>query len=156
MKVLAADPKKRSEICETILRSLPDWFGIESAILDYIEKSKDESNPMFVVENDGRVVGFLLLVFHTSISAEVHVMGVMPNYHRSGIGRALIQEAELALRKKGVRYLLVKTLGPSRESPNYARTRLFYESQGFEAIEEIDGLWPGNPCLYMIKFIAIS
>lgn len=29
-------PSERGAICEKILRALPEWFGIESAILDYI------------------------------------------------------------------------------------------------------------------------
>lgn len=28
---------QKSEICDQILRSLPDWFGIESSIREYVE-----------------------------------------------------------------------------------------------------------------------
>jgi hypothetical protein len=45
----------------------------------------------------------------------------------------------------------VKTLGPSRPSEGYERTRRFYEARGFVALEEIHGLWEGNPCLLMVK-----
>ncbi|HAV91577.1 TPA: hypothetical protein DCW38_00085, partial [candidate division WOR-3 bacterium] len=31
------DKIERRKICDKVLHSLPDWFGIESAILDYIK-----------------------------------------------------------------------------------------------------------------------
>ena len=73
-------------------------------------------------------------------------------WHRRGIGRALIEgAAELAI-SKGVRFLTVKTLSPSNDDPNYARTRLFYEAVGFLPVEEFPMLWgPENPCLFMIR-----
>lgn len=38
MKIIKIDdPQEKNQICEKILRSLPQWFGIESAILDYIK-----------------------------------------------------------------------------------------------------------------------
>ncbi len=45
----------------------------------------------------------------------------------------------------------MKTLGPSRPDPNYARTRLFYEACGFQPVEELHGLWGDTPCLLMLK-----
>ena len=32
--------EEKSQICENILRSLPQWFGIESAIIDYVNDVK--------------------------------------------------------------------------------------------------------------------
>jgi hypothetical protein len=34
------DPVVKSEICNSILRGLPLWFGIESAIHDYVNDVK--------------------------------------------------------------------------------------------------------------------
>src|SRR5260370_41658399 len=76
--------------------------------------------------------------------------------HRRGIGRALVEALERDLRSDGVRVLQVKTLGPSEPDAGYRRTRQFYESMGFEPLEEIVGLWPGNPCLIMVKTLALS
>jgi hypothetical protein len=40
-------------------------------------------------------------------------------------------------------------------SPDYARTRRFYESRGFRPLEEIKGFWnEENPCLIMVKHLA--
>jgi GNAT superfamily N-acetyltransferase len=84
--------------------------------------------------------------------AEIYVMGVKRPWHRHGIGRALIEAVvELAI-PQGVRFLTVKTLSPSNDDPNYARTRLFYEAVGFLPIEEFPTLWgPENPCIFMLR-----
>ena len=140
-----ADPRERSRLCESILRELPDWFGIEEATAAYIRAVVEL--PTFAVGDDG----FLALKLHTPRAAEVYVMGVRPGRHRSGIGTALLAAAEDYLRERGVEYLQVKTLGPSRPSDGYERTRRFYEARGFIALEEIHGLWEQNPCLLMVK-----
>ena len=70
-------------------------------------------------------------------------MGVKPEHHGRGIGTALLAAAEDALRGRGVEYLQVKTLGPSRESR--APTRAFYEARGSVPLEELADFWPGQP-----------
>jgi GNAT superfamily N-acetyltransferase len=139
------DPAERSRLCESVLRELPEWFGIEEATAAYI---RDVAGlPTFAAGD----AGFLSLKLHTPEAAEVYVMGVRPGVHRRGHGAALLAAAEDYLRARGVDYLQVKTLGPSRPDEGYARTRLFYEACGFVALEEIHGLWEGNPCLLMVK-----
>ena len=52
----------------------------------------------------------------------------------------------------GVDAGLARELGRrSRPDKGYERTRRFYEARGFVALEEIHGLWDGNPCLLMVK-----
>ena len=141
------DPAERSRMAEVVLRDLPDWFGIEKATRDYIAKAA--TLPTFAVQPD---LGFLCLEQHTPAAAEVHVMGVRRESHRSGIGRALVETAEAWCRARGIRYLHVKTLGPSRADEGYAATRAFYEALGFVALEELHGLWDEeNPTLVLVK-----
>lgn len=146
--------ENKGAVCEKILRSLPEWFGIETAILDYISDAARMLT--LVAENEAQEkIGFLTLNFHNEFSCEVHVMGVLPDFHGRGIGSALIKEAEAVLARKGTRFLTVKTLSPSRESSDYQKTRLFYESKGFLPLEEFKTLWgEDNPCLLMIKVLA--
>jgi N-acetylglutamate synthase-like GNAT family acetyltransferase len=134
---------------EPILRALPDWFGIEESLLQYARDA--ERWPTLVAEAAGEPVGFLTLHRHFARAAEVHCMAVVPAWHRRGVGRALLKYAESVCRGQGVEYLQVKTLGPSRECEHYARTRLFYEAVGFVPLEEFPNLWPGNPCLLLVK-----
>jgi GNAT superfamily N-acetyltransferase len=106
------EPAERSRVAEVVLRDLPAWFGIEDATRKYIEDAA--TLPTFVVEPDA---GFLCVKQHTPQAAEVYVMGVRRERHRRGIGRALVAEAEHWCRIHGIRYLQVKTLGPSRPDP---------------------------------------
>jgi GNAT superfamily N-acetyltransferase len=141
---------KQSSICIPILRALPDWFGIEEAILNYAREI--EHLPTFLAKTDGGVLGFLSLKKHNLFSAEIYVMAVRPDDHRDGIGRALVESADSYARGLGVEYMQVKTLGPSRPNEEYARTRAFYEAMGFRPMEEFTRIWDEfNPCLIMIK-----
>jgi GNAT superfamily N-acetyltransferase len=140
------EPQERSELCRAILESLPDWFGLPESVAAYIRDVADL--PTFAVGDDG----FLAVTIHNPASAEIHVMGVRPECHRRGIGTALLEAAEAYLRDRGVEYLQVKTLGPSRPYEHYARTRRFYESRGFVPLEELTAIWgEANPCLTMVK-----
>jgi GNAT superfamily N-acetyltransferase len=117
------EPAERSALCETVLRDLPERFGIEDATSAYIRDVA--SLPTFRI--DGEAI--LALKLHTPRAAEVYVMGVRPTRHRQGLGSALLVAAEAYLRARGVEYLQVKTLGPSFPDDGHARTRAFYEAR---------------------------
>ena len=136
--------------CEPILRALPQWFGIPEATDQYLRDI--EELPTLTASSGGEVVGFVALREHTEYAAEIHVMGVRPELHRSGVGRALICAAESYLHKQGFEYIQVKTLSDQHPDPNYARTRAFYSAMGFRPLQEFPELWgEANPCLQMIK-----
>lgn len=137
--------------CEPILRSLPDWFGIEEAIVYYVNEI--DGLPTFLALDEGEGgVGFMSVKQHFPQAAELYVLGVRPEWHGRGIGRALLARAEAHLRDLGVEYVQVKTLAASHPDPNYARTRRFYEAMGFRPLEVLPELWDeSNPCLIMIK-----
>jgi coenzyme F420-0:L-glutamate ligase/coenzyme F420-1:gamma-L-glutamate ligase len=144
------DPAERSRIAEAVLRDLPDWFGIEESTAEYITAAS--TLPTFAVEPD---LGFLCVKQHAPRAAELYVMGVRREQHRRGIGRALVAEAERWCRARGIRYLQVKTLGPSRPDSGYDATRAFYEAVGFAALEELHGLWSDdNPTLILVKDVG--
>ncbi len=141
-----------SQVCETILRALPDWFGIEEAIVDY---AKAVSQLPTLFANVNKIdAGFLAIKQHNPFAAEIYVLGVLPEFHHKGVGRALVQQAETYLRQVGVEYLQVKTLADTHPDPFYARTRAFYEAVGFRTLEVLPMLWNlENPCVIMVKAI---
>lgn len=144
---------KQAALCEPILRSLPAWFGIEEAILQYL--ADIDRLPTFLAMNGSQALGFLTVKQHFPESAEILVMGCLPDQHRGGIGRALIDRAETWLSSQGVAYLQVKTLSPTHRDKGYADTRAFYRALGFQPLEEFKKLWDeANPCLLMIKKIG--
>lgn len=136
-------------VCERILRALPDWFGIESSLLQYVRDT--QTLPTWFALDGDEPVGFVTLREHNPRSAEIHVIGVLPTHHRRGVGRGLVEFCEGWLRARGVEYLQVKTQGPSRPCEFYDRTRRFYEGVGFAPLEEFAGVWPGIPCLVLVK-----
>ena len=145
----------RTAICREVLESLPEWFGIPASVESYVVAA--DELPMLACFAADEVLGFVSVKTHTAFAAEVYVMGVKLAWHRRGIGRALIDAAaELAI-SQGVRFLTVKTLSPSNDDPNYARTRLFYEAVRFMPIEEFPILWgPENPCIFMIRPLGLA
>jgi coenzyme F420-0:L-glutamate ligase/coenzyme F420-1:gamma-L-glutamate ligase len=143
------DPAERSRVVEAVLQDLPDWFGFESWNRATAEEAA--GLPTFAALPD---LGFVSLKRHTTGAAEVYVMGVRRELHRQGIGRALIAAAEAWCRAHGVRFLHVKTLGPSHPDEGYAATRRFYEAVGFVPLEELTGLWEeGQPTLVLAKTV---
>lgn len=138
--------------CESIGRSLPDWFGIEDGLADLRRCAEEE--PGFVAVLGDDIVGFLTLNQHFPETIEITWMAVSPNVHRQGIGQALIETAVTEARATGTRYLHVKTLADLHPSPEYAQTRAFYEAMGFSRLIVLPELWgPNNPCLLMVRAI---
>ena len=137
--VVTGPHQEQASVCEPVLRALPEWFGIEEATRQYIEDI--QGLPTLLASIDGQVVGFLTLRLHSDYAAEIHVMGVYPEWHRHGVGRALVREVEAHLRQRGVEYLQVKTLSPAHPDRNYAWTRRFYLAMGFRPLEEFPELW---------------
>jgi len=138
-------------VCDRIMRALPDWFGLEEAIVQYVADL--ETMETWMVLDDAVPVGFITVHTHNEYSAEIHAMAIDRQHHSHGLGRMLVSHVEDVLRSRGVEYLQVKTLGPSRPDPNYARTRGFYLAMGFRPLEE-NSLWGDvNPCLIQVKRI---
>ena len=150
--ILGADEK--ANICNNILRVLPSWFGIESAIVNYINDV--QQMPFYAAFDCDNPVGFVAIKRHNSDTAEVYVMGILKDYHRKGIGRKLIELCEEYCINNKMAFLTVKTLDETRESKSYEKTRLFYLSVGFKPLEVFPLLWDeSNPCLFMAKSIAV-
>jgi GNAT superfamily N-acetyltransferase len=136
-------------ITDNLLAALPTWFGIPEANAEYVAAAT--RLPGHVAYAGADAVGILLYERHFPESAEIHLLAVDPAWHRKGIGRALVDALIDELRPTGCRLLQVKTLGPSRADAGYAKTREFYRAVGFLPLEELIDLWPGNPCLVMVR-----
>ena len=141
-----------SKSVENILSALPEWFGIENAIYNYCEDASTMPT-YFAVLGDGTKVGFVCMKFNNEFTAEIHVMGILKEYQGKGIGLALVDYATEMARKRLSEYIMVKTVGSSSSDAHYAKTREFYTKAGFRPLAEFDSIWPGHPCLLMVKKI---
>ncbi|MGW4955744.1 GNAT family N-acetyltransferase [Nonomuraea sp. NPDC004186] len=139
-----------AEVTARLLDRLPTWFGIPEANAEYVESAT--RLPGLLAHAGAEVIGVLLYRRHFAEAAEIHLMAVSPGWHRRGVGRALVDAVTSDVRADGCRLLQVKTLGAKHPDPGYARTRAFYRAVGFLPLEETDDLWPGNPCLIMVKW----
>lgn len=126
---LAKDGDHASRVAEAVMRALPQWFGLEEPLRAYVEAAR--VLPTLVATVDGVDVGFLTIKEQTPEAAEILAMGVLPHCHRRGLGRGLVEEACRLTVSQDRHLLQVKTFGPTHPSPNYTRTRVFYEALGF-------------------------
>jgi len=147
--------EEKSNICDLVLHALPNWFGVEASITDYIQKVREM--PFWVAYDGEKAIGFIALKVHNAYTAEICVMGILRDYHRQGIGKKLIACCEEFCREGNFEYLTVKTLDGSAQSKSYEKTRQFYTAIGFRALEVFPLYWDkDNPCLFMAKYLALK
>jgi len=145
--------ENNSKHIDKILRALPEWFGIEDATLQYIKDAN--SLPSILAKDGDDVIGFITIRQHFPETAEMHCLGVLPEYHRNGVGKQLVLALEEHLAQKGVKFLQVKTVSNDRDCEAYAKTREFYLAVGFMPLEIFPTLWDeANPCLLLVKSLT--
>ena len=138
------DIKEKQCIARTILEDLTEWFEVKESREQYIS---DCAEWIFLAAKDeGKTVGFLCLKETGKATVELAVMGVMKKCHRSGAGRALVDEAKSIAREKGYSFFQVKTVQMGMYE-DYDRTNMFYLACGFKEFEVIPQIWDeANPC----------
>lgn len=147
------DPARKAGICDELLHALPDWFGIEEAIVSYVRQAAQL--PFWAAVDGEAAVGFAAVQPHGRYAAELCVMGIRREYHRRGLGRRLVSACERYCRETGVEFFTVKTLDESREDSGYESTRRFYLAMGFRPLEVFKTLWgESNPCLMLVKYLG--
>jgi|SRR5882757_9503184 len=144
------DPAARRRLLEDLTARLPEWFGQPQSNRHYAEQA--EILDAWTARTGGSAQGLLLLKKHSAVSAEIYWLGVDPDHHRQGLGRALVGAVEGWLRQERLKYLFVMTLHPDDPYEPYRRTRAFYERLGFELVLTRDarGASP-NPLAYYLK-----
>lgn len=147
------DEEEKKKISTSILESLPNWFGIQESRQEYISESSNL--PFFAAFDESKPLGFISIKENNQYTAEIYVMGVLPDCHNQGIGTSLFNRVLQWVKEKGYEFLQVKTLDESHPDIYYAKTRKFYASVGFKPLECLPELWgEENPCLIMIQHIV--
>lgn len=145
MKIMEIEsPEEKRAVARRILESLQDWFQMSEGREQYIRESIEQ---ICLCAYDGeKPVGFLCLKETGKDTVELAVMGVLEEYHRSGIGRQLVLQAERIAYEKGYSFLQVKTVQMGVYE-DYDRTNRFYLALGFKEFEVLPTLWDeANPC----------
>ena len=135
---------EKTDISRDILEALPEWFSIPESREEYICGSQDKKFfAAFIEENP---VGFLYLKQTGKDTVELAVLGVLKEYHRKGIGRALFERAKKVICEDGYSFVQVKTLQAGKKE-SYDKTNQFYISLGFKEFEVFPTLWSEQyPC----------
>lgn len=146
------DINEKENIARTILKRLPEWFGLPDSTNEYIQNSKDM--PFWAYFDEDKPVGFIVLKETSEFTAEIYVMGILKEYHRKGIGRLLWDEFLQLAKGQGYEYVQVKTVKKGHYE-EYDITNSFYEKLGFKELECFPALWDEwNPCQVYVKYIG--
>ena len=137
-------PEEKSRIARIVLEALQEWFEVPETREGYI---RDSANwPFFAAFVEDRPVGFLCLKETGKATVELAVMGVLKEYHRYGIGRALFHKARQSAAEQGYEFLQVKTVQMGCYE-DYDATNRFYQALGFKEFEVMPMFWDeANPC----------
>ena len=146
------DNNKKMEYTNYILRKLPEWFGIETSLLEYVNTVYKYN--FWAAFDNNNCIGFFSVKIHHNRTGDIYVCGINPNYHRKGIGKLLYKELEKYCIKNSCEYIIVKTVDEIDIKKSYGKTVKFYKSIGFKELITIPEVWDkNNPCLIMIKII---
>ncbi|MBQ6302935.1 MAG: GNAT family N-acetyltransferase [Clostridiales bacterium] len=138
------DRELKQKIARKVLEALHDWFEVDESREKYIADCADWI--FLAAKEDGRYAGFLCLKETGRETVELAVMGVLKEYHRKGLGRALFEEAKKIATEEGYSFMQVKTVKMGVYE-DYDRTNRFYLSCGFKELEVINEIWGDeNPC----------
>ncbi len=151
MVVRITDPKEKQEISRAILEALTDWFEVEESRERYIRESAEKI--FLAAKEDDGYAGFLCLKETGKETVELAVMGVLKEYHRKGLGRALFEQAKKIAAEAGYSFMQVKTVQMGMYE-DYDITNRFYLSCGFKEFEVIPELWgEENPCQIYVMYL---
>lgn len=114
------DATARSQLCESLLRELPDSFDTAAYAREVAGLTT------FAVEDRGLIA----VERYGDKAAEIRVVGVRPAHQRCGLGTALLAAAEDYLRARGVEYVEAKSSGSSP-------TRAFFEARGYVPLDQL-------------------
>jgi len=148
--VEVVDKHLKKSYTEGILHKLPEWFGKEESLMDYVNQVADK--PFFGAFKNGECVGFFSGRVHHGRTGEIVVCGIKPEHHRLGLGKGLLEKLEVHFTSKGCNYMMVKTLSDLHPDTHYGYTREFYEAVGFVPFYTDFEIWGADyPCLVMVK-----
>ncbi len=138
-----------------ILRSTPEFKPSEVVVAEEVIDSY-LSDPCWsgyhalVAELDSTLVGYICFgpTPLTEGTWDLYWMAVAPDRRRQGIGSVLMESAEKNIREAGGRLAIIET----SSTPEYANTRRFHSSHGYETIARIPDFYtPGDDKLILQK-----
>lgn len=122
----------------------------EELVEDYLASGTGSGYHIMVAEEDGNITGYICYgpTPLTESTWDIYWEAVIPACQGSGIGSALINEAEDNIRSLGGKLALIET----SSTPEYEKTRRFYCHHGYQEISRIPDFYaPGDDRLIYYK-----
>ena len=133
--------------------SLPNYYeGVLSpeALEGCVQETKRNTN--FSVKINGQHVASLSYLNEFPLHFWLHYIAVKPEYHRQGLGSALLSKLFEKATKQNAKTIILKTLSPKAQNQHYLKTYAFYEKNGFEPMFERPA--PNNQnTIFIIKLL---
>lgn len=90
--MLENNVKTKQVIVYEVLKDLPEWFGLDDALNEYVKNSSKYL--LWVAKENDEILGFISLKETALKVAEIYCMGVK----KSGINKELEQDCSLRLK----------------------------------------------------------
>ncbi len=132
----------------------PEELDVAMELIDaWLYKPEQKDYIVHTAEADGRVAGYVCYgpTPATEGTFDLYWIAVAPDLQGRGIGRALLDFTENAVRSAGGRLLVIETSSVDRYSP----TRSFYEGRGYGVEARIKDFYrPGDDRLIYTRRLS--
>lgn len=127
--------------CESILPVMNEWWGgreMTHLLPRFLFDNFQETS--FVVENEGRITGFLIGFYSQTHQDEayIHLVGINPGDRRQGLASRLYEQFFNEVKKKGVKTVRCITSPGNKQSISYHQGIGFSIEPGDKLTDGID------------------
>jgi ribosomal protein S18 acetylase RimI-like enzyme len=138
-----------------MLRNTPEFKPFEVVVAEevidsYLSDPHASGYFILIAEAEGTIAGYICYG-ETPLTVgtwDIYWVAVDSQKRRRGIGEALSETAEVAIKKAGGRLAIIET----SSTPLYENTRRFYQRRGYETIARIPDFYlPGDDKLILRK-----
>jgi GNAT superfamily N-acetyltransferase len=149
IKIETITPDLAEGLCRKITADLPEYFGLPEVNEHYAIGVRSRSN--LAAKAGEEYVGLISIDFPYPENANIYWMGILRQYHRTGIGKILSYEAFKQAKNRGAKTISVETLSPEETDENYLKTYQFYKSLGFAPLFNLKPQGYQWNMVYMVK-----
>ncbi|MGF1623518.1 MAG: GNAT family N-acetyltransferase [Alphaproteobacteria bacterium] len=124
----------------------------QELVRERVVRGKASGYEFVIVERDGQLAGYACHgpIPGSEVSHDLYWIAVHPDHQGSGLGRAIQQRAEAAIRRAGG----MRVYADTSSSPAYAPTRAFYARMGFSVAAELPDFYRvGDGKTIMVKVL---
>ena len=149
IKIETITPDLAEGLCRKITVDLPEYFGLPEVNEHYAVGVRSRLNLVACIGEE--YVGLISIDFPYPENANIYWMGILQDYHRTGIGKILSYEAFKQAKNRGAKTISVETLSPEETDENYLKTYQFYRSLGFAPLFNLKPEGYEWNMVYMVK-----